>query len=224
MQTKSFGPKPFTLVNEDPETWTVESAVSEVLEVKNLLSIQMMQRRRTAKGKSLGKGKPFGKKRKREKENPYGRISTILVPHRTVNSAIHVLFWTTVSHVDKNAQSHCTDSQNAEIQDRQTFSGQLPSAQCMTTESTDLLDVPPQKLSVFQEQPDETPPDEPAIPVVRPAEHQMDTFDIDTIPMQMNRNTRTWQKYQASSLPKLYVPFWNFFLGKNSGFHLTSCI
>ena len=84
--------------------------------------------------------------------------------------------------MDKNTQSHCTDSQNAEIQDRQTFSGQLPSVQCMTTESTDLLDVPPKKLSVFQEQPDETPPDEPAIPdpVVHSAEHQMDTFDIDT--------------------------------------------
>ena len=64
MQTKSFGPKPFPLVNEDPETWTVESAVSEVLEVKNLLSIQMMQRPGTAKGKSLGKGKPFGEKGK----------------------------------------------------------------------------------------------------------------------------------------------------------------
>ena len=59
---KEFWSDAFNLVNENPDTWTVESAVTEVLEVKNLLSVLMMQRPRTLKGK--GKGKPFGKKGK----------------------------------------------------------------------------------------------------------------------------------------------------------------
>ena len=59
---KEFWSDAFSLVNENPDTWTVESAVTEVLEVKNPLSVLMMQRPRTLKGK--GKGKHFGKKGK----------------------------------------------------------------------------------------------------------------------------------------------------------------
>jgi len=64
---KEFWSDVFSLVNENPETWTMESAVTEVLDVKNLLSVLMMQRPRTLKGK--GKGKHPGKKGKgKEKE------------------------------------------------------------------------------------------------------------------------------------------------------------
>ena len=60
---KEFWSDAFSLVNENPDTWTVESAVTEVLEVKNPLSVLMMQRPRTLKGK--GKGKHFWEKRAR---------------------------------------------------------------------------------------------------------------------------------------------------------------
>ena len=71
---KEFWSDVFGLVNEDPDTWTVESAVTEVLEVKNLLSVLMMRRPRALKG--TGKGKQLGKKgRKRKRENALGSIS-----------------------------------------------------------------------------------------------------------------------------------------------------
>lgn len=56
---EEFWAETFRLVNEDPATWTMESAISEVLEVKNLSSIHMMQSPRTTKGKGSGKGKFF---------------------------------------------------------------------------------------------------------------------------------------------------------------------
>ena len=59
---KEFWSEAFNLYNEDPDTWTVEAAVTEALESKNLLSVLMMQRPRTLKGK--GKGKGLGKKGK----------------------------------------------------------------------------------------------------------------------------------------------------------------
>ena len=58
---KEFWSEVFRLVNEDSDSWDMESAVTEVLEVKNILSIHMMQRPRTAKGKGNGKGKDVGK-------------------------------------------------------------------------------------------------------------------------------------------------------------------
>ena len=59
---KEFWTDAFNMVNEEPEQWDVESAVSEVLTVKNLLSIHMMPRPRVLKGKGFGKGKsPFEK-------------------------------------------------------------------------------------------------------------------------------------------------------------------
>ena len=59
---KEFWTEAFTMVNESPEEWDMESAISETLNVKNLLSIQMMPRPKVLKGKASGKGKfSFGK-------------------------------------------------------------------------------------------------------------------------------------------------------------------
>ena len=54
---KEFWAEVFRMVNEEAETWDMESAVTEVLQVKNLLSIHMMPRPKTLKGKGNGKGK-----------------------------------------------------------------------------------------------------------------------------------------------------------------------
>ena len=75
---KEFWSEAFNLVNEDPDTWTVESAVTEVLEVKNLLSVLMMQRPRTMKGKGKGKGsgkkgKEKGKGKSQWDKSPYAK-------------------------------------------------------------------------------------------------------------------------------------------------------
>ena len=59
---KEFWSDVFSLYNENSDTWSVESAVTEVMDVKNLLSIHMMQRPKVAKGKAAGKGKFFSKK------------------------------------------------------------------------------------------------------------------------------------------------------------------
>ena len=68
---REFWTDVFSLVNESPETWKVESAIIEVLTVRNSLSVNLMQRPKPAgkgpnisftKGKGLGKGK--GKKGK----------------------------------------------------------------------------------------------------------------------------------------------------------------
>ena len=59
---KEFWSQVFTLTNEDPKTWSMETAIQEVLQVKNVLDIQMMQRPRTQlKGKGQHKGKTFTK-------------------------------------------------------------------------------------------------------------------------------------------------------------------
>ena len=61
MQTRNFGRRSFD--------WSMKTRIHGIwnrqwlrfFEVKNLLSIHMMQRPRTAKGKGNGKGKDFGK-------------------------------------------------------------------------------------------------------------------------------------------------------------------
>ena len=66
---KEFWSETFRLVNEDPDSWSVESAMIEVLSVRNYLNIHLMQRPRpSGKGQILngkgGKGKGKGKKGK----------------------------------------------------------------------------------------------------------------------------------------------------------------
>lgn len=72
---REFWTDVFSLVNELPETWQVESAIIEVMTVRNSLSVNLMQRPKPIgkgpgpgdpKGKGLGKGK--GKKGKHKND------------------------------------------------------------------------------------------------------------------------------------------------------------
>ena len=72
---REFWTDVFALVNESPDSWQVESAIIEVLTVRNSLSVNLMQRPKllgkgpglwNPKGKGLGKGK--GKKGKHKND------------------------------------------------------------------------------------------------------------------------------------------------------------
>lgn len=72
---REFWTDVFALVNESPDSWQVESAIIEVLTVRNSLSVNLMQRPKllgkgpglwNPKGKGLGKGK--GKKGKNKND------------------------------------------------------------------------------------------------------------------------------------------------------------
>lgn len=63
---REFWSETFRLVNEDSDTWSMETAMIEVLSVRNLLNIHLMQRPKQIpiikggkgkKGKGKGKGK-----------------------------------------------------------------------------------------------------------------------------------------------------------------------
>lgn len=69
---REFWSETFRLVNEDPDSWSMESAMIEVLTVRNFLNIHLMQRPKSVpkghgyiwkggKGKQKGKGKGKGK-------------------------------------------------------------------------------------------------------------------------------------------------------------------
>lgn len=69
---REFWCETFRLVNEDPDSWSMESAMIEVLTVRNFLNIHLMQRPKTTgkghlfslkggKGKHKGRGKGKGK-------------------------------------------------------------------------------------------------------------------------------------------------------------------
>lgn len=68
----NFASETFRLVNEDPQTWSVESAMIEALNARNFLNIHLMQRPKPmGKGPLInikgGKGKHKGKGKGKEK-------------------------------------------------------------------------------------------------------------------------------------------------------------
>ena len=86
---REFWSEVFRLVNEDPQTWSIEASMIEVLTVRNHLNIHMMQRPKPmgkggsllvkGKGKTKGKGKGKGKGKYFSdgfiKKDPYKRSS-----------------------------------------------------------------------------------------------------------------------------------------------------
>ena len=79
-------------------------------------------------------------------------------------------------------QSQGTDLQTAEIQDLQTFSGQLPSFQCMTKETTDFFDVTPTKQQASQEMSLNITVKDPTSTTIQPAANREEYLDSDMQP------------------------------------------
>ena len=83
---REFWSEVFRLVNEDPQTWSIEASMIEVLTVRNHLNIHMMQRPKPmGKGGTFlvkGKGKQKGKGKEKEKVNTFQMDSSRKTPTR----------------------------------------------------------------------------------------------------------------------------------------------
>ena len=85
---KEFWSEAFRLVNEDPQTWSLEAAMIEVPTVRNYLNIHMMQRHKpigtgASQGVKGGTGKPKERAKDKERGNTYQMVWSRKISTRT---------------------------------------------------------------------------------------------------------------------------------------------